>query len=98
VYGFYRKMQEELGALVTDAVLAPFKYAEFLAGLAGSFGWHPSRMWGSEPPPEEEIADWGIFNQPPKGASRDSPLPKGIDVPFERLYGQPTDVPCTYKS
>jgi len=60
-YGFFREMQERLGIPVIDAVLAPFKYAEFLANLAHSFGWYPSRILGSEPPPEMEVSDWGIF-------------------------------------
>jgi allantoin racemase len=62
-YGFHEQMQKELGVPVVDAVLAPFKYAEFLADLAGRFGWFPSRMWGSQPPPEEEIAAWGLFRK-----------------------------------
>jgi len=57
-YGFYKEMQEALGVPVIDAVLAPFKYAEFLADLAGRFGWHPSRMWGSEAPPQGEVIAW----------------------------------------
>ncbi|HEX9680238.1 MAG TPA: hypothetical protein VGA32_02200, partial [Anaerolineales bacterium] len=47
-----------------DAVTAPFKYAEFLAESAERFGWHPSRMWGSEAPPRQEIEAWGLFRQP----------------------------------
>ena len=57
-YGFYKEMQDALGVPVIDAVLAPFKYAEFLADLAGRFGWHPSRMWGSEAPPQGELIAW----------------------------------------
>jgi allantoin racemase len=64
VYGFYQEMQERLGVPVIDSVLAPFKYAEFLAGLANSFGWYPSRILGSEPPPEQEVSNWGIFISP----------------------------------
>jgi len=60
-YGFYENMQSELGVPVIDAVLAPFKYAEFLADLAQRFRWYPSRIWGSQPPPEEEVNDWGLF-------------------------------------
>jgi allantoin racemase len=60
-YGFHAQMQAELGVPVIDAVLAPFKYAEFLADLARRFGWYPSRMWGSQAPPEEEIVTWGLF-------------------------------------
>lgn len=64
-YGFNQKMQEELGVPVVDAVTAPFKYAEFLAELADRFGWYPSRMWGSEAPPQEEVEAWGLFDEPP---------------------------------
>jgi allantoin racemase len=60
-YGFYRRMQDELGVPVIDAVLAPFKYAEMLADAAGRFGWYPSRMWGGEPPPQAELAAWGLL-------------------------------------
>ena len=60
-YGFHEQMQNELGVPVIDAVLAPFKYAEFLADLAQRFGWYPSRIWGSEAPPEEELAAWGLL-------------------------------------
>lgn len=64
-YGFNLVMQEELGVPVIDAVTAPFKYAEFLAELAGRFGWYPSRKWGSEAPPEEELDNWALFDEPP---------------------------------
>jgi allantoin racemase len=57
-YGFHEKLQSVLGVPVIDATLAPFKYAEFLAELAQRFGWYPSRMWGSEAPPQ---AEWNGF-------------------------------------
>lgn len=60
-YGFNEVMQDKLGIPVIDAILAPFKYAEFLAGLAGRLGWHPSRMWGSEAPPETELSSWNLL-------------------------------------
>jgi len=63
-YGFNQVMQQELGVPVIDAVTAPFKYAEFLAETAERFGWYPSRKWGSEAPPREEIAAWGLFDRP----------------------------------
>ena len=67
-YGFNQTMQRELGVPVLDAVTAPFKYAEFLAETAKRFGWYPSRMWGSEAPPREEISAWGLFDEPaPQG-------------------------------
>lgn len=69
-YGFHQKMQDELGVPVVDAILAPFKYAEFLAELAERFGWYPSRMWGSESPPEEELAAGGLFDKPAPAGTR----------------------------
>ncbi len=62
--GFHQTLQAELGVPVIDAALAPFKYAEFLAETAQRFGWHPSRKWGSEAPPPDEIEAWGLFRQP----------------------------------
>lgn len=59
--GFHQVLQEKLGVPVIDSALAPFKYAEFLAETAARFGWYPSRRWGSEPPPEDEIREWGLF-------------------------------------
>lgn len=64
-YGFYRQMQIELGVPVIDAVLAPFKYAEFLAELGNKLDWRHSRKWGSEAPPSYEIETWGLFNKEP---------------------------------
>ena len=62
-------MQQELGIPVLDAILAPFKYAELLAEMADHFGWYPSRMWGGEAPPQDELQAWGLFDEPaPVGA------------------------------
>jgi allantoin racemase len=61
-YGFHEQMQRELGVPVIDAVLAPFKFAEFLAELGQKFGWYPSRVWGSQAPMLEEIEEWGLFH------------------------------------
>jgi allantoin racemase len=69
-YGFREEMQAELGVPVIDAVTAPFKLAEMLAETAARFGWYPSRMWGSEAPPKEELAAWGLFEQPAPIATR----------------------------
>lgn len=54
--GSYRALQDELGVPVLDSVIAPFKVAELLAENALRFGWSPSRRWGSEPPPADELA------------------------------------------
>ena len=64
-FGFHEKMQQKLGVPVIDAVAAPFKLAEMLAASAELFHWYPSRKWGSEGPPEEEIRSWGIFKDGP---------------------------------
>ena len=61
--GFHQTLQAELDVPVIDAALAPFKYAEFLAEAAQRFGWYPSRKWGSQAPPADEIKDWGLFRQ-----------------------------------
>jgi allantoin racemase len=62
-FGFHERMQEELQVPVIDAVLAPFKLAEMLASTADKFGWYPSRRWGSEPPPNDEVESWGLFKE-----------------------------------
>lgn len=59
--GFHQILQDKLGVPVIDSALAAFKYAEFLAELGQRFGWRPSRLWGSEPPPADEIAKWSLF-------------------------------------
>ena len=62
--GFHHKLQDEIGVPVIDSALAPLKYVEFLAETADRFGWYPSRVWGSEAPPEHEIEAWGLFRDP----------------------------------
>ncbi|MCS6906872.1 MAG: aspartate/glutamate racemase family protein [Anaerolineales bacterium] len=64
-YGFYQEMQDVLGVPVIDAVLAPFKMAEFMVELGKRIGWHPSRKGGSEPPPGSEIESWRVFEPLP---------------------------------
>jgi allantoin racemase len=64
-FGFHETMQQELGVPVIDAVAAPFKLAEMLVHSAQLFHWYPSRAWGSEEPPENEIKDWGLFQDGP---------------------------------
>jgi allantoin racemase len=62
-FGFYRELQDILGVPVIDCALAAFKRAEALADLKQRFGWKPSRVGGSEPPPEiDEIQAWNVFN------------------------------------
>ena len=56
-------MQDKLGVPVIDAVIAPFKLAELMADTADKFGWYPSRKWGSQPPSQTEIDEWGLFGE-----------------------------------
>lgn len=64
-YGFYQKMQDVLGVPVIDAILAPFKMAEFMVELGQRIGWRPSRKGGSEPPPDSEVNEWQLFEPLP---------------------------------
>jgi len=66
-YGFNERMQDTLGVPIIDAVVAPFKLAELLAETAGRFNLHPSRKWGSEPPPRKEIESMGLFKDDLRG-------------------------------
>lgn len=54
-FGFYREVQERIGVPVVDATVAPLKYAEFLADLAGRFGWRHSSLVGYEGPEQADI-------------------------------------------
>jgi allantoin racemase len=65
LYDFPLQMQEELGVPVIGALQAAFKYGEFLGDAARRLAWYPSRKWGSEAPPEDEISAWGLFQEPP---------------------------------
>lgn len=64
-FGFFEEVQRAVGVPVIDAVVAPFKQAEYLAGLKRRFAWVPSRRWSCEPPPEEELSRFGLFQQRP---------------------------------
>ena len=62
-FGFYKELQGYLGVPVIDAILAAFKYAEFLIELRKRFGWGHSKIYAFESPPEEEIRSWGLDAQ-----------------------------------
>jgi allantoin racemase len=64
-FGFHEEAQQILGVPVIDAVTAPFKLAEHLAGLKQQFGWTPSRVGSCEPPPADEIERFGLFKTAP---------------------------------
>ncbi len=61
-YGFYADLQKLIGAPVVDATVAPFKYAELLADLAG-LGWRPSKIGGFATPPGDELEAFGLAGQ-----------------------------------
>ena len=61
--GFYREIEKALGVPVIDPSIAALKRAEYAALLKRQCGWVPSRMWSCEPPPEEEIARFGGFDE-----------------------------------
>ncbi len=62
-FGFFEKLQEELQIPVIDAVLAPFKYAEFLAELKEKCNWTHSKICTYKKPPEFEIKNWKLENK-----------------------------------
>lgn len=62
-FGFFRTLQDELGVPVLDAVVTPFKYAEYLVELKKVAGWSHSKRGGYESPLPTEIAAWGLQKQ-----------------------------------
>lgn len=66
--GFFRELQESLAERaganvpVIDASIAAFKAAEH-AALQKRLGWTNSRVWGMAPPPEEELAAFGVLQE-----------------------------------
>ncbi|HHT63439.1 MAG: aspartate/glutamate racemase family protein [Bacillota bacterium] len=59
-FGFYKQLQELLGVPVIDAVLAPFKHAEYLIELRDRVGWLTSKAGVFETPSVREIEEWHI--------------------------------------
>ena len=59
--GFHDRLAQALGVPVIDPSIAALKRAEYAAELKRKCGWKPSRRWSCEPPPEEEIAAFGII-------------------------------------
>ena len=62
-FGFYKELQDYVKVPVIDAIVAPFKYAEFLVELRDRFGWLHSKRYGFETPPLFEIKDWKLEEQ-----------------------------------
>jgi allantoin racemase len=57
-FGFYAKVQAEIGVPVIDAIVAPLRYAEFLADLQARHGWGTSKRVGYERPDQAELDAW----------------------------------------
>ncbi len=57
-FGFYQQVQKELGVPVVDAIVAPLRYAEFLADLRDRHGWAHSKAVGYEGPEKAELDAW----------------------------------------
>ena len=59
--GFHDRLAHSLGVPVIDPSIAALKRAEYAAELKRKCGWKPSRRWSCEPPPDAEIAAFGII-------------------------------------
>ncbi|NLC63002.1 MAG: hydantoin racemase [Thermoanaerobacterales bacterium] len=62
-FGFYKELQEYLNVPVIDAIVAPYKYIEFMVELKQKFGWLHSKRYGFESPPVKEIREWALLEQ-----------------------------------
>ena len=60
--GYNIKLQEELDIPVIDSGMAALKQAEFLFNLKNCMSLKHSKIISSEPPPEEEIESWKLFD------------------------------------
>lgn len=61
-FGFYEKLQQQLKVPVLDAIIASFKFAEYLAELKSRFGWVHSKVCAYEAPPISEIEEMQLDN------------------------------------
>ena len=69
-FGLYERVQRELGIPVIDPICAAYKWAESLVELKRQFSWKPSRAWSMAAPTENEISEFGLFqDQKPLGNS-----------------------------
>jgi allantoin racemase len=57
-FGFYQQVQKEIGVPVVDAIVAPLRYAEFLADIRDRHGWAHSKRLGYERPDQAEMDSW----------------------------------------
>jgi allantoin racemase len=63
-FGFYKKVQEELGVPVIDAIVAPLRYAELLADIRLRQNWGISNALGYETPDRAEMDAWVPIIEP----------------------------------
>lgn len=59
-FGYFRRLQEELGVPVIDACLAPMKYLELLLEIKDQCGWQASKIASWASPPPHELTEWGL--------------------------------------
>jgi allantoin racemase len=59
-FGFWKKLQDELGVPVLDPVITPLKFAEYLVTLKNRFGWSHSKIGAYESPHIDEIVEWDL--------------------------------------
>ena len=57
-FGFYKKVQDELGVPVIDAIVAPLRYAELLSDIRQRQNWGVSNALGYETPDRAEMDAW----------------------------------------
>jgi allantoin racemase len=69
-FGFFQKVQNEVGIPVIDAIVACFKECEHAAKLKKAFGWSTSHVWGMQGPLDAEITSSHIFDGPPPIGNR----------------------------
>jgi allantoin racemase len=63
-FGFYKKVQAELGVPVIDAIVAPLRYAELLSDMQQRQGWSISNAQGYETPEQQELDAWVPIIEP----------------------------------
>lgn len=62
--GFYKNVQQIVGVPVIDPSISALKVAEHAAAVKIKTGWGTSKMWGLEPPSEEDLINFGILQNP----------------------------------
>ena len=72
--GFYKFLQQQIGVPVVDPAIAALKNAEYRANLKRRLNLIPSRKWSCEPPSDEEVEKFHMFNE-------DEPFGNRIIIP-----------------